>query len=212
MTPLDALLIINLLNSQGIGPLDSSVSTPPFVDVTGDGNITPLDALTVINFLNANGGGGEGESPGGGTGVVGGDSGGGEGEADVHSHAPIASLASKPIARTLEKSHSDILLHAPSLSAFLLTLDVAFIPASTSYEVDRKYHVDRRISPVDTFAETHVKVLDHSTNVKKSIVALSSTCNRQQAVSMPRTDDKLSRPAAEAFADFEFLDLLTRLS
>jgi Dockerin type I domain len=81
VTALDALLIINLLNERGIGPLDSSVSSPPFVDVTGDGLLTPLDALTVINYLNAQGGGGEGELSDDGSGSGNSDSGGGEGEA-----------------------------------------------------------------------------------------------------------------------------------
>ncbi len=212
VTPLDALLIINLLNSRGLGPLDSSVSTPPFVDVTGDGNITPLDALTVINFLNANGGGGEGESPGGGIGLFGGDSGGGEGEAHVHLHAPIASLAAKPLARTLEKSLSDIPHYTPSLSVFSLTRDVAFIRASTTIQVDRENQIDRRLSAADALTKAHVEVLDHSARAKLSIDSLKSTCDRLQAVSLPKSDDQSSRPAAHAFADFEFLDLLTRRS
>jgi hypothetical protein len=179
--------------------------------VTGDGNITPLDVLTVINFLNSNGGG-EGESPGGGNGLVGGDSGGGEGEAHLHLNEPIASFAAKPIARTLEKRLSDIPRSATSLSVFPLTPDVAFIRASTNNQFDRENQIDRGISQVDTFAKTHVKVLDHSANAKMSIVALSSLGDRQQAVSIPKTVNQSSPPSAEAFADFEFLDLLTRLS
>ncbi len=67
-SPIDALLIINRLNSGGAGVL-----TPPsgegesgkyYVDVNGDGRVSPIDALKVINFLNSRagrGGSGEGE-------------------------------------------------------------------------------------------------------------------------------------------------------
>ncbi len=56
VTPLDALLIINVLNAND-GPIDLSnvpagVVLPPFPDVNGDGMITSLDALRVINRLN----------------------------------------------------------------------------------------------------------------------------------------------------------------
>jgi hypothetical protein len=58
-TPLDALLIINRLNSiSRDGSIDNNLLTAqvnqdmPFVDVTADGAITPLDALRVINQLN----------------------------------------------------------------------------------------------------------------------------------------------------------------
>ncbi len=61
ITGLDALIIINRLNTQGSGPLQVPPVAPntpaPFYDVTGDNNITPLDALVIINLLN-NGGGG----------------------------------------------------------------------------------------------------------------------------------------------------------
>ena len=56
VTPLDALLIINVLNTNG-GPVDLSnvpagLVLPAFPDVNGDGMITSLDALRVINRLN----------------------------------------------------------------------------------------------------------------------------------------------------------------
>lgn len=76
VTPLDALLIINFINSGFIGsnplpnPPTADFSPPPtgtqfFYDVNGDGFATPLDALLIINRLNA-GGSGEGEFPQGG--------------------------------------------------------------------------------------------------------------------------------------------------
>jgi len=54
VTALDALLVINYLNSFGIGPADTPppAGSPNFVDVNGDRFITPLDALIIINFLN----------------------------------------------------------------------------------------------------------------------------------------------------------------
>jgi ELWxxDGT repeat protein len=64
VTPSDALVIINHLNSVGQGSLPSNPGVPPFwYDVNGDGSATPLDALRVINYLNLVGAGGEGEGP-----------------------------------------------------------------------------------------------------------------------------------------------------
>jgi len=64
VSPIDALLIINLLNRkappQPIGPY---LPGPPFYDVNGDLQITPIDALLVINALNRGQASGEGEAP-----------------------------------------------------------------------------------------------------------------------------------------------------
>ena len=65
VSPLDALLIINRLNT----PADRNLPTPtatlrpiPYIDVSGDGIVSPLDVLLVINILNLrHNGGGEGE-------------------------------------------------------------------------------------------------------------------------------------------------------
>ncbi|EMI42141.1 GEVED domain-containing protein [Rhodopirellula sp. SWK7] len=58
VTPLDALLIINVLNSNGGGVdltnVPAGLSLPKYPDVNGDGMITEIDALRVINWLNAN--------------------------------------------------------------------------------------------------------------------------------------------------------------
>ncbi len=59
ISPLDALVIINRINSQGSGSLAGQVpgDTRSFVDVDNDNNLSPLDALVVINAINN----GEGE-------------------------------------------------------------------------------------------------------------------------------------------------------
>ena len=65
ITPLDALLIINELNSKGARKLPDVFPGGPataMIDVSGDGSLTPLDALLVINHLNSTGSG-EGELP-----------------------------------------------------------------------------------------------------------------------------------------------------
>lgn len=62
-TPLDALMVINALNSGGARKLgDGTVAAAQgedggsqFIDVDGDGYLTPSDALLVINHLNAGG-------------------------------------------------------------------------------------------------------------------------------------------------------------
>ena len=59
VSPLDALLVVNEINSSNIrDPLTGRLPTagnftpPPFVDVNCDQFVTPLDALLVINHLN----------------------------------------------------------------------------------------------------------------------------------------------------------------
>lgn len=64
ISPIDALLIINLLNSRTGTILVNTLPPPPaYYDVNGDYRISPVDALQVINELNSqsSGGGGEGE-------------------------------------------------------------------------------------------------------------------------------------------------------
>lgn len=58
VSPIDALLVINFLNSSDNGTLDPEDNRG--LDVNGDGLVTPIDALLVINHLNNNSGG-EGE-------------------------------------------------------------------------------------------------------------------------------------------------------
>jgi hypothetical protein len=59
VTALDALMVINHLNSRGEGEaLTEDDEFTGFVDVTGDNRVTALDALSVINALNR----GEGEA------------------------------------------------------------------------------------------------------------------------------------------------------
>ncbi len=62
VTPLDALLVINDLNTRRSRELTgTNFIPPPFIDVNGDSSLSPIDALLVINFLNASRGSGEGE-------------------------------------------------------------------------------------------------------------------------------------------------------
>ncbi len=59
-SPLDALLIINLLNVQRgleLTPAVGGTRAPYFFDTSGDNHISPLDALLVINRLNVRGSG-----------------------------------------------------------------------------------------------------------------------------------------------------------
>ena len=58
ITPLDALLVINYLNTGG--PTTFTYAPPTRLDVNGDRFVSPIDALMVINHLN-NHGEGEGE-------------------------------------------------------------------------------------------------------------------------------------------------------
>jgi probable HAF family extracellular repeat protein len=55
VAPLDALIILNQLNSNGVGALAVPTAEPPayFFDVSGDNATSPLDALIVLNYLNA---------------------------------------------------------------------------------------------------------------------------------------------------------------
>ncbi len=69
ISPIDALLVINWLNShpnQQVLPADGDPLADGFIDVNNDGFASPLDALLVINRLNSNppAGGGGGESEG----------------------------------------------------------------------------------------------------------------------------------------------------
>ncbi|MFK7738454.1 MAG: tandem-95 repeat protein [Pirellulaceae bacterium] len=65
VTPIDALLVVNFLNTNtGDGSVANLPPPPPFRDTNGDNFITAIDALLVINALNnqSGGGGGEGEA------------------------------------------------------------------------------------------------------------------------------------------------------
>lgn len=61
ITPIDALLVINFLNSQGSRSVVGLPAPPPYRDVNGDNFISPIDALLVISYLNDRGRSGSGE-------------------------------------------------------------------------------------------------------------------------------------------------------
>ena len=52
VSPLDALVGINRLNSVGSGVLPTPASPPPYYDANGDGEHSAIDVLLVINALN----------------------------------------------------------------------------------------------------------------------------------------------------------------
>ena len=53
ITPLDALLVVNALNSSPTVSNSFAASTgADTLDVNGDGKVTPLDALLILNYLN----------------------------------------------------------------------------------------------------------------------------------------------------------------
>ncbi|MFP6618541.1 MAG: Ig-like domain-containing protein, partial [Pirellulaceae bacterium] len=65
VTPLDALWIINTLNSVGSHQLTTNRAegvVPPYLDVNRDGFAGPADVLWIINHLNQQSGAGEGEA------------------------------------------------------------------------------------------------------------------------------------------------------
>ena len=70
VTPLDALIVINELNTTGALAIDTTIGASsqrrPFLDVNEDDFVSPVDALLVVNYLNARSAGaglpGEGEA------------------------------------------------------------------------------------------------------------------------------------------------------
>ena len=69
VSPIDALILVNMVNSNGGGALGSgggegeSSGERFYVDVNEDGFLSPLDILWVVNRINGSNAGGEGESP-----------------------------------------------------------------------------------------------------------------------------------------------------
>ena len=56
VSPIDALLVINELNTRGSSSLIGrtlSTTNPVYLDVNGDNMVSPLDALLIINYLNS---------------------------------------------------------------------------------------------------------------------------------------------------------------
>jgi hypothetical protein len=127
ITSLDALVIINILNSPGIGngALPNAVISDPtnplprYVDVDGDGFVTSTDVIIVINWLNDNpvGPSGEGEGE-------------GEGEAapaalsQTQPFAPAALYASSSV--VIEEQQDDEVDPA-EIAALLFAEDASYI-------------------------------------------------------------------------------------
>ena len=59
ITPLNVLIVINYLNANGPAtlpvPPTAALTPPPYLDCSGDRDVTALDALLVINDLEAHG-------------------------------------------------------------------------------------------------------------------------------------------------------------
>jgi hypothetical protein len=56
VSPVDALIVINDLNSNGMRELPSEnpqTVDPRYIDVSGDGFVSPVDVLRVVNFVNS---------------------------------------------------------------------------------------------------------------------------------------------------------------
>jgi hypothetical protein len=54
VSPLDALMVINHLNTNGSERLTGYTHVAPFIDVNMDGFVAPIDPLLVVNHLNLN--------------------------------------------------------------------------------------------------------------------------------------------------------------
>jgi hypothetical protein len=62
ISPIDVLILVNLLNSRGSSiPVAGLPGPPDYVDVNGDNFVTPLDVLAVVDKINSSSGSGEGE-------------------------------------------------------------------------------------------------------------------------------------------------------
>ncbi|MFY7893463.1 MAG: tandem-95 repeat protein, partial [Pirellula sp.] len=62
VSPIDVLLVINLLNSQGASiPVEQLPPPPPFYDVNGNGFVDATDVLSLVDFINGTGNSGSGE-------------------------------------------------------------------------------------------------------------------------------------------------------
>ncbi|MCY2983372.1 MAG: tandem-95 repeat protein [Planctomycetota bacterium] len=64
VSPIDVLILVNDINTNGFRTLPTTLATPPYLDPNGNGGTDALDVLSVINFINerGNAGAGEGEA------------------------------------------------------------------------------------------------------------------------------------------------------
>jgi VCBS repeat-containing protein len=62
VSPIDVLVVINLINAQGASvPVDQLPPPPPYYDVNGNGFVDSTDVLSLIDYINSTGGSGSGE-------------------------------------------------------------------------------------------------------------------------------------------------------
>jgi serine protease len=111
VSPIDALSVINALNTVGPGSLEFRQWTSGermYLDVVADNFLAPIDALTVINYLNATGQGASAGSPSSASGTAAASSDGGRVQATfllpgkdqpplAASHRPPATASSVPL-------------------------------------------------------------------------------------------------------------------
>jgi GEVED domain/Dockerin type I domain/Bacterial pre-peptidase C-terminal domain len=121
VSPIDALQIINFLNTNGrftVLPFPPTFTPPPFIDTTGDGAVAPDDALLVINYLNAGGSGdgGEGEAD---EWISAASVGEGEANASANSHAVAQGAWCEPVkAKSEVLSQNNLARNSVSMPAY----------------------------------------------------------------------------------------------
>ncbi|WP_197356797.1 dockerin type I domain-containing protein [Aureliella helgolandensis] len=153
VTPIDALILINRLNQEGIDtqPYDGELAngepwSDAYPDVNGDGRLSPIDVLIVINQLNKQANepqGGEGEQPG---------------------SAPIAPLLFSPPTQDRTKPQNsqappDIKLHRPSESRSELSSNLPPTPSPENYVPDVEQYHKRESSKLDAELESLIDQL-----------------------------------------------------
>lgn len=119
ISPIDALLVINYLNSKQLDPFAGD-QTLTRLDVNRDGSVSPIDALLVINYLNSGRfGQGEGEGEGEGDWSLTAFNGRPGDTADLLSHGvlPLSTLNIAPLATPAPR------VNARSVSAFFASAE-----------------------------------------------------------------------------------------
>jgi len=135
VSPLDAVLIINLLNAHGSTSLENllggGISAPTaFYDVSPDNYVAPIDAVLVINYLNANP---VGSTSVGASSVASGDS-NGVARAEVRTDTtPPANVATGSVRRRAAAALRQQILPPAAVDAALRSSDIAALLADLQF-------------------------------------------------------------------------------